>query len=186
MFGLLALTFLFVLKNRQKHNSSRTRTPTRKKSIIAFKSKIKAPISIPELQQAEEMHEYGGESGSGSGTAESLNGLQVIDHVSVDSDEEKNVPSLSYSHSITGFSDDYTSDNSCYCDNISDVSVEDEYYLTYEKAASKKMALNFRSIWNFGQPTATLHTSTTVVSPLSIKGTECFCEEENSIDTRIP
>jgi len=151
VFGVLALSLLFVLKERQKLGIDRT-TAVQKKSIAFKRYAVDSRSQIPEIQQAEEMSEG----------FESLNGLQVIDidnvsMIDVDksvssTDTKNNVPSLSYSHSIANCSfsaDDHTSDEDN--DNISDVSVEDEYCTKYEKDVSKQNALNFRSIWNFGQ-----------------------------------
>merc|ERR1719296_64978 len=159
VFGVLALSLMFVLKERQKQHHFMNRHSVKPKRSITVKRTIKAPQAIPELQQAGEMCEEDEENWSN----ESLNGLHVIDNVSFtdDDDDTKNVPSLSYSHSIAAFSD-----TSSYCDNVSDVSVEDEYCATYDRQSSRINAHNFRSIWNFGK---------------NREG-----KQENIIDTHIP
>ena len=77
VFGVLALSLMFVLKERQKQQHYMSRHSVKPKRSITVKRTIKAPQAIPELQQAEEMCEEDEENLS----HEFLNGLKVIDNV---------------------------------------------------------------------------------------------------------
>ena len=57
VFGALALSLMFALKERQKQQHCMSRHSVKPKRSITVKRTIKAPQATLELQQAEEMHE---------------------------------------------------------------------------------------------------------------------------------